>query len=155
MLKNGYWAVQCAGFASKWKAGEILKIVIEDQKNSVCLENEVVLTYDPENEAEAVVLEGTKENPLKYSLGQNYPNPFNAETTIEYQLPEDAQVTMTIYNSMGQEIRRLIESKQSAGSHKIVWNGLDNQGKAVTSGIYHLKMQSPSFVGTQKLLIMK
>ncbi len=154
-IKDGYWAIQCAAFGSNWKVGDILKIILEDRNNSIRIEREIALTYDPENEADALILKGTKITPAKYSLGQNYPNPFNAETTIEYQLPEETQVAITIYNNMGQEIRELMDGKKPAGSYKIVWDGLDGQGKTVTSGIYYLKMKSQRFAGTQKLLIMR
>ena len=95
--------------------------------------------------------------PDKYSLYQNYPNPFNPSTTIQYDIPDDvAKVNISIYNSLGQLIKTLVNATQKAGSYKAVWNGTDNHGVKVSSGMYIYRMSSGSkFVKSKKLLLIK
>jgi hypothetical protein len=89
-------------------------------------------------------------------LAQNYPNPFNPSTQIRYDLPKAGQVTLTIYNSLGQEVRRLVDRVQPAGYHQITWNGRDERGKLVPSGFYHYRLQvDADFVSTKKMLMAK
>lgn len=75
-----------------------------------------------------------------FALGQNYPNPFNAETVIEYALPENAQVTLRIFNVLGQEIITLVDDFQAAGIHRARWNGINLFGRVAASGVYIYKM---------------
>jgi hypothetical protein len=75
-------------------------------------------------------------SPAEFLLKQNYPNPFNPETTIEYELTVSSNVQLTIYSSDGKEIHTLVDNIQSPGNHKIKWDGKDNSGKEVSSGIY-------------------
>jgi hypothetical protein len=94
----------------------------------------------------------SKENALpgKFSLGQNYPNPFNPSTTIAYDLPNDAHVRLTVYNTLGQEITTLVNDAQKAGHRTITWNGA-----AVASGVYYYRLEAGSFVNVKKLLLLK
>ena len=82
--------------------------------------------------------------PKEFSLGQNYPNPFNAGTTIEYGLPEAAQVRLAVYNSLGQLVRKLVDEMQSAGYKKTAWDGRDEHGKAVGTGMYFYRLDAGS-----------
>ena len=88
--------------------------------------------------------------PEIFSLNQNYPNPFNAETTIGFALPEDARVTIAIYNVMGQEVAMLVDETMPAGLHTVKWKADD-----VTSGVYFYKLQSEDFVSVKKCLLLK
>jgi len=90
--------------------------------------------------------------PEEYALDQNYPNPFNPETTIEYQLPEAGKVMLKIYNVIGQEIRTLVNEDKEAGYHKIRWDGMDNKGVKVSSGIYIYQLQVGNFLRIKKML---
>ena len=92
---------------------------------------------------------------LEASLEQNYPNPGNPSTTIQYTVPNECCVEVIIYNLMGQEVRTLVNEVQKSGSHTIVWDGSNNSGTSVTSGIYlyNLKIGDKSF--TKKLTILK
>jgi len=94
-------------------------------------------------------------SPQEYVLQQNYPNPFNPTTQIRYELPKAGQVTLSIYNSIGQEVRRLVEREQSAGYHLVTWNGRDQHGKAVPSGVYHYRLQVGDYVVTKKMIMAK
>jgi len=95
-------------------------------------------------------------SPQTYALQQNYPNPFNPTTQIRYELPKSGQVSLIIYNSLGQEVRRLIDRIQAAGYHQITWNGRDQHGKPAPSGIYHYRLQvGDEVVATKKMLMAK
>jgi len=93
--------------------------------------------------------------PQSFVLNQNYPNPFNPSTHIRFELPKAALVTLSVYNSLGQEVRRLVNAQKPAGYHTLVWNGRDQQGKAVPSGIYHYRIQAGDFVATKKMVLAK
>lgn len=90
-----------------------------------------------------------------FNLAQNYPNPFNSNTTIRYDLPKPARVVLKMYDLLGQEVRTLVNENQLAGSKSIVWDGKSNSGQNVSSGIYLYKLQTPEFVKTKKLLLIK
>jgi hypothetical protein len=93
--------------------------------------------------------------PQSFELSQNFPNPFNPATQIRFELPKAALVTLAVYNSLGQEVRRLINAQKPAGYHTVVWNGRDQQGKPVPSGIYHYRIQAGDFVATKKMVLAK
>jgi len=93
--------------------------------------------------------------PKEFYLSQNYPNPFNPETTIEYQLPISCHVVITIYNTIGQEIKTLLDSDQQVDYHQINWNGKDNSGQPVGTGIYLCLMQANNFSAVRKLLLIR
>jgi hypothetical protein len=93
--------------------------------------------------------------PQEYMLQQNYPNPFNPTTQIRYELPSKGHVTLSIYNSLGQEVRRLVDREQPAGYHLVTWNGRDQNGKQVPSGVYHYRLQVGDFVSTRKMTMAK
>ena len=84
----------------------------------------------------AVGIEDVKMMPDEFLIKPNYPNPFNPETTIAFQLPAASEVTLEIYNTLGQRIRVLVDQALPAGQHKIQWNARDNRQQPVASGIY-------------------
>ncbi len=90
-----------------------------------------------------------------YVLYQNYPNPFNPTTTIAYDLSKKAQVTIEVFDVLGQKIVTLLSKSQSTGHHTIVWNGKDVKGNYVGSGIYFYKMTTPEFSQIKKMILMK
>jgi hypothetical protein len=94
--------------------------------------------------------------PSNYSLKQNAPNPFNPSTDIAYSLPAPGHVTLTIYNVLGQNVRTLVDEFQDAGHKSVVWNGRDNSGSTVASGVYfyHLKA-GEKFSATKKMMMLK
>jgi len=96
------------------------------------------------------------EVPEQFTLQQNYPNPFNPTTTIAYQLTSPAVVKVTIYNSLGQAIRTLLsDQRQSAGKQSVQWNGRDDAGLAVASGLYVYRVEADKQVQSKKMLLMK
>jgi ligand-binding sensor domain-containing protein len=93
--------------------------------------------------------------PIKFSLFQNYPNPFNSITTLKYDLPFEGRIQLSIYDLMGKEVINLIHEKQAAGLHQVVWNGNDNNGKEVSSGIYLAVLKSTSVKKSIKLILVR
>ena len=88
-------------------------------------------------------------------LSGNYPNPFNPETTISYSLREAGNVSIDIYNTKGQLVKHLLKDDMPAGDHRVVWNGTDNNKRAVSSGVYYYKMNSGRYSSTKKMIMMK
>ena len=93
--------------------------------------------------------------PNEFSLSQNYPNPFNPTTKIDFALPRSADVSITIYNLMGQKVNVLMNSNLEYGYHTVIWNGLDQFGSPVASGVYFSELRSKSFRQTKKMLLLK
>lgn len=90
-----------------------------------------------------------------YSLDQNRPNPFNPTTTIEYSVPERSHVTIDIFNMLGQKVRTLVDETKSAGSYRTEWNGCDDAGNAVSTGIYLYRFRSGDVVQAKKMVLIK
>jgi hypothetical protein len=80
--------------------------------------------------------------PLAYSLQQNYPNPFNPSTSIEFSIPVTSDVTLKIYNLLGEVVTTLVNEEVSAGHYSTVWNGADDTGSKVSSGVYLYEMKA-------------
>jgi hypothetical protein len=100
--------------------------------------------------------------PTEYQLAQNYPNPFNPSTTIQYGLPKQSNVTVKIYSVLGQEVKTLVNNDQSPSYYRVVWNGTDNNGSHVSSGVYFVRITAQSsepnskpFIQVKKMLLMK
>ena len=97
-----------------------------------------------------------KENqPESFSLLQNYPNPFNTSTTISLTLPASCFTQLIIYNITGQKIRELIAETMTAGIHNVVWDGMDNSGNAVSSGVYISQLSAGKLVANSRMVLMK
>ncbi|MFO7895715.1 MAG: C10 family peptidase [Candidatus Cloacimonadales bacterium] len=92
---------------------------------------------------------------LQTSLESNYPNPFNPTTTISYNLAEEGEVELEIFNVKGQKVKTLVSEKQAAGTHSVVWNGKDNSGSNLSSGVYFYKLRSGSYTSTRKMILLK
>jgi hypothetical protein len=93
--------------------------------------------------------------PSEYSLCQNYPNPFNPETDIRYGLPEAGHVRLDVYNILGQRIVTLVNEKQEAGYKSVTWNGRDERGTHLSSGIYFYALRVGHFSETRKMILTK
>ena len=93
--------------------------------------------------------------PDKVYLQQNYPNPFNPNTTISYDLPEQSIVNLTVYDIRGHEITNLQETEKSPGTYEVEWNGLDQSGNPVSTGVYFCRLQAGEFRQTIKMLYLQ
>ncbi len=101
------------------------------------------------------IREGSVPRPGDVVLTQNYPNPFNSSTMISYQLSMNAKAELRIYNLLGQEVRTLVNGHQNAGVHEATWDGLDNFGRALASGVYVYRLEEGGQVRTRKLVLLK
>jgi hypothetical protein len=90
-----------------------------------------------------------------YELAQNYPNPFNPSTVISFQLPVDSEASLKIYNLNGQLVKLLVAGKLEAGRHKVVWDGKNEAGVPVASGVYVYVLKAGDFTAQRKLVLMK
>ncbi len=98
----------------------------------------------------------SQESPARFRLLQNYPNPFNAETIIEYQvLGNDQPVRLEIFDLLGQRVRLLVDEQQSAGWHRMIWDGNDDRGRNVASGIYIYQFSAGAFVEAKRMLLLR
>ena len=85
----------------------------------------------------------------------HYPNPFNPNTTIHYSILSDGNVELSIYNIKGQKVKQLLSDQLTAGEHSVVWDGKDERGNAVSSGIYLYRLETGNYSSTKKMLLMK
>jgi hypothetical protein len=90
-----------------------------------------------------------------YRLEANYPNPFNPGTTIKYHLAKSAYTTVKVYNTLGEEVKTLVTEVQASGEYTITWDGKDNQGSTVASGIYILELRSGQFQQSRRMTLLK
>lgn len=93
--------------------------------------------------------------PESFELSQNYPNPFNPETKIRYQLPNSGEVVLKIFDILGREVKSLVNEKLEAGFHEVTWNGRNNSGRKVSSGVYYYQIRASEFKETKKMILMK
>jgi hypothetical protein len=93
--------------------------------------------------------------PDAFGLSQNYPNPFNPETEISYVLPKACQIDLSVYNLLGQKVRMLVHEFQSAGLKNVKWDGKDEYGIGVASGVYFYKIKAGEFTQSKKMVMLR
>ena len=93
--------------------------------------------------------------PVGFHVYQNYPNPFNPSTTIKYTIPQANYVTVNIYDINGGLVNTLVNQKQNTGIYEVAWNGKNNAGLPVVSGVYLYKVQSGDFIKISKMILLK
>jgi hypothetical protein len=90
-----------------------------------------------------------------FQLKQNYPNPFNPETVIEYVLPENSEVNISVYNILGRHIKTLIDEYQTTGYKRVTWDGKDQARREVSSGVYFYRLKTNTIVEVKKMLLLR
>jgi hypothetical protein len=129
-------------------------IAIGGEVEDMTIQMEHIATAVEDAETEAEI-------PDEFRLLQNYPNPFNPATTISFQLPEMAEVKITIYDILGRQVRTLVHGEWSPGSHAIGWDGMTDWGGQAASGIYIYRIecfgqrQEQRFVESHKMMLLK
>jgi len=93
--------------------------------------------------------------PTAFHLAQNHPNPFNPRTTISFRLRERALATLEIYNVFGQRVRTLFNESKSAGEYRVEWDGTDDNGSVVASGVFLYRLSVGDFVEVKKMTFLK
>jgi len=93
--------------------------------------------------------------PTTFALDQNYPNPFNPETEISFQLPKSKRIVLRIFNTLGQEIRTLVNAQYEAGYHSVRWDAKDKNGNTVPSGVYLYQLRAGEFAQVKKMSLIR
>ena len=93
--------------------------------------------------------------PLQFALHQNYPNPFNPETMIRFDVAEKTDLSISVYNILGEKVTTLLNGNLEAGTYHVQWNGVSDQGKTLPSGMYFYELNSPLFHSVKKLVLVK
>ncbi len=141
--------------------GDIVRLVfrvLRDFEDNARFEIADGLVFDPSQLANPLIggVLDIQTTPTEFALLQNFPNPFNPETTIGYELAESADVTLQIYNVVGQVVRTLMVSEsQSVGRYQVRWDGMDDRGMPVSSGIYFYQISAGKFQDVRKLMLLK
>ena len=105
--------------------------------------------------ASDIELDGGENRPTSFTLSQNYPNPFNPRTQIRFDLPVKTHVSLTVYNVLGQRVNSLVDEVLSSGQYVVDWDGADQSGSAVSSGIYFYRIEAETFTETRKMVLLK
>ncbi|MFH2034971.1 MAG: FlgD immunoglobulin-like domain containing protein [Candidatus Zixiibacteriota bacterium] len=133
-----------------WIGNGIVRLTVTDTDTALAHDSifvTVTLSLDVDDD-DAIL-------PSQFALKQNYPNPFNPLTIIEYDLPRNSYTSLTVYNILGQEIKRLVDQNQPAGSYGIVWDGTDSNGKRVASGVYFYQLIGDNYSQTNRMVLLK
>jgi len=124
------------------------------------LDNPIELAFDDYENANIVIMvtsadDNTDLLPEKTTLSQNYPNPFNAYTTISFNLPSAENVEISIYNVVGQKIITLQDGQMNAGEHSIIWDGRNENGDEIASGVYFYRLSTDNLIETKRMTFLK
>ena len=138
----------------EWKRSQI-RHYSNRRKNRDLPENVDKFSTSDDYRIETVLIANSSElidvnMPSEYSLSHAYPNPFNNSTNIDFNIPNDANVTVQIYNLLGKEVATLIDSRMDAGYHHLIWDA-----NSIASGIYFIHMNSNNFTQTEKIILLK
>ncbi len=139
-------------------SGEVARITLETSGEESALRICEIDVRDINNKAYRI--EGDEDYrpgfiPSSYALKQNYPNPFNPVTTIAFDIVEAGRVRIDIYDVSGRMVRTLLNESRDPGRHRIEWNGRDNSGSTVPSGIYFYRINAGEFTATRKMILLR
>ncbi len=160
-----YWWVNIGALPTPWKNGETLEIELEDSISKLGGRTSIKLTKNGADCVDLIRVDkpvqtlGIEQNgndiPKEYSLVGNYPNPFNPTTTIVFRLPECTDVTIEVFDMIGRSVKTLYSGTQKPGEYLLSWDGINNNGSKVSSGVYFYKMKTHAYVCTKKMLLIK
>jgi len=129
--------------------GKYVKLVILGQDNTWAQLVEFEVLFDSKDGFQGEETE-IAAAPTTYELDNNYPNPFNPTTTINFQVPQDGHVTLTVYNMVGQKVATLVNGNVSAGYHSVVWDAATHP-----SGIYLYRIEAGDFMQIKRMVLLK
>jgi|GEM_PF-2856636 len=138
-----------------WNPIELVETIVVDKAANVISAQVNHFTIYGAVESDVPTIAEENGLPGGFSLAANYPNPFNPSTTISFSTPELSNVNITIFNMLGQHVVTLTDGVKPAGTYSIVWNGRNEAGMAVTSGIYFYRLETGNFSETRKMVFMR
>ena len=111
---------------------------------------------DVEKISSTTAVKGVSGNtPHVFDLSNNYPNPFNPSTKMNYSIPRDGMVSLIVYNVLGQQVRTLVNAPMTAGQYSITWDGRNDAGSVLSSGVYFYRLQAGAMAIVKKMLLLK
>ncbi len=130
---------------------------LNTEKNTVVISRANVQTFYALTASSVTSVSRSEEvaTPEAFTLFPNFPNPFNPETTIRYQLVREADIRLDVYDVRGRAVKNLYLGKQSAGEYSVTWDGTDETGRLVASGVYLIELHSGSLSQVQKMTLLK
>jgi hypothetical protein len=159
------WIDQRSDYGCEWRLLGVYYLV-EGRNNSVVVLNDGkfrslwvlrtdLMRFTPCFPVPVESVTPVAELPEDFALFQNYPNPFNANTEIRYQIAEDGHMTLKVFNTLGQEVKILLDSEQKAGDYVVIWDGRDERGREVASGLYFCRLQAGNISKTIKMVLVR
>ena len=129
------------------------KVDVTDGQDTI--QNNEIRSLIIDGQYVALSLDGVSTTPKSFMLHDNYPNPFNPKTQIRFDIPKISNVTLTIYNMLGQKVRTFTMLSVPAGYHALTWNATNDYGVPVSAGLYLYQLQTEGFVQTKKMILLK
>lgn len=161
-LGNEYYATADSGLLGYWRFDQLEDLGVgtagsNDVRDYSVNSNHLDLNGDAtlSNGIPVEIAESKTPLPEQFTLMQNYPNPFNPVTSIRYNIPQTTHVTLTIYNSTGQVVNTLVNTTQPSGEYSMQWQGVNQTGERVASGMYFYRIQAGDYTQTRKMILMK
>ncbi len=142
------------------EAEQNLAFAESDESGGVHNHHYVVSLINDAIEKASLVLTGVEsaqrgETPTHFALSQNYPNPFNSATAIKFWIPRESDVRLVVYDVSGRQVRTLLNSHMVPGNYRVVWDGRDDGGKPVPSGVYLYRLEAGEFVQGKRMILLK
>ena len=145
-------------YSMQIEAGVYTVTASHPEYHSITVENVQIYAYQTTTQnflMEPVSIDDNIQTPVVTALNGNYPNPFNPETMISFSLKEHANVSIEIYNIQGKLVKTLVNEERPAGNYTAIWNGKDNSGRNVASGVYYYRMKAGKYSSTRKMIMLK
>ena len=130
------------------------KISLSDRSVQLRGEGSLSLELEPVQPSDTAV-RGADVEPHQFALAPNWPNPFNSSTHFRYELPAAGPIRLDIYDLLGQRVRRLVAGHRGAGFHRALWDGRDEKGRAVATGVYLARLDAGSRSAVRKVIALR
>jgi len=154
-VQDGSIKVSFAGAKSSIGYGPVLEVMFDEWDTELLSSLRLNRVSLNEGRIPVRIIGREVETPKAHRLSQNYPNPFNPQTTIPYDVPKTGAVCLSIHTLTGQQIRTLVDGERSAGSFSVVWDGRDDAGRDVASGVYLCRMEAREYRSVRKMILMR
>ena len=153
-VEEGRIRASFAGVESKSGSGSVLEIVLGESDAGLLSSLRLERVFLNEGRIPVRIVRDA-ETPKAYRLAQNVPNPFNPQTTITYDVAKSGTVRLSVYALTGQHIRTLVDGERAAGRYSVVWDGTDDGGQDVASGVYLCRMKAGGYRAVRKLVLVR